>query len=99
MKKMQCQACGCEKECFICDICGTDAPSMARLDRLTKEHTACKTFAEFVGIMKKEGDTRQTYTPTIYPNNTSGRKVVGKVELIEAVRRAGFRVYDGIKVA
>lgn len=91
-----CQACGCEKFGMTCEVCGTNAISREALDKLTNRYTACRTFAELCAMIQKPGEARQSYAPTIYPNNThGGRKVVGRVMLIEAVRARGFKVYDG----
>lgn len=65
-----------------------------QIDRLTARYTAFNTFAEFCKQMATG------YVPTIYPNHRrGGRKVIGKVKLTEAVRAAGFKVYDGVKVS
>jgi hypothetical protein len=92
---MTCRACGCETTGVKCEVCGATAlADTATLDRLTRELTAFDTFREFCEAMAGG------YTPTIYPNATyGGRKLRGRVALIEAVRAAGYRVYDGERVA
>ena len=99
---MSCTACGMESEaCEKCPVCGTEASvtfDRAEADRLTKRYTALDTFAELVAVMGTPD--RQTYAPSIYPNNVyKGRKIPGEVRLAAIVRAAGFKVFDGSRVA
>jgi len=104
MNLIECRACGIESEaCEKCPVCGTETRSAVAMlsglrDKLTNELTAFRTFAEFVAAMGGTPE-RQTYTPSIYAKGHNGRPDRKRQRLIGAVRAAGFKAFDGEKVA
>jgi hypothetical protein len=86
MNPIQCKACGCETSNAVrCEVCGELRSHP--LDAMTNAATAFRTWGDFVASM------RGGYVPTIYPDSRRKRA------LTRAVRAAGFRVYDGRRVA
>jgi hypothetical protein len=94
---MSCRACGIESDAADrCPVCGTPAAA-ADLDRLTREVTAFESWAEFAAAMAGG------YCPTLRPSGGRGRRQCAwnatVAELAGRVRAAGFKVFDGRRVA
>ncbi|MCE9564923.1 MAG: retrotransposon gag domain-containing protein [Planctomycetes bacterium] len=82
----RCKDCGiCSENCDRCPVCGR--LWVHPLDAITNAVTAFRTWDDFTRSM------RGGYVPTIYPDNRRKRL------LTRSVRAAGFRVYDGSRVA
>jgi hypothetical protein len=71
-----------------CRVCGYHFDRGAYLDKLTKALTAFDTWGQFVAAMERG------YVPTIYSD-----RGVRYRRLVQCVRAAGFKVYDGGRVA
>jgi hypothetical protein len=100
METMACRACGIESEAASkCPVCGRKVWNSPAMDELTRKVTAFENFAQFADAM--DGG----YVPTLRPATRKPRSrrqqewETAVVMLAAAVRAAGYRVWDGQRVA
>lgn len=102
---LTCLKCGTETTgtvCSVgrCEVCGSgDLFDMKRVNRITRRYTAADTFAALCEMCQPSGADRQMYSPSIYGRDVNGRRNKPKEVLTAALRAAGYRVFDGSRVA